>query len=230
MMVMGDLHPVLFPHVAKAAVTGSATGPVGIALRFEAFARPVISVVADATDLTCELVSTLAGGADEKILVVAAYDPALMAALGSGEADDDLWMIRDLTTVSRSGGWHPDVPPDAMARFYAACGMDFFHLDFLRLGPWASLHVGADLVCAAGLGFVVPALGYAHIANVATLPAFRGRGLATRAVDQLCLQLGAEGYARCGLLCEKADHRLVQFYERLGFRTAGRFLTVTVKR
>lgn len=74
---------------------------------------------------------------------------------------------------------------------------------------------GQKAACAMALFMTEKA---ALIGAVATLPAFRGRGLAGHLVTTLALQMIAAG-KRAELLC--ANDSLLAFYEELGFESVG---------
>jgi ribosomal protein S18 acetylase RimI-like enzyme len=71
----------------------------------------------------------------------------------------------------------------------------------------------------AAFGRIIGAGAAAYLADVVTLPAFRGRGLATRLVRQLVSDAAALGCAHCVLTSSMMARGL---YSRLGFREVAR--------
>jgi glucosamine-phosphate N-acetyltransferase len=64
-----------------------------------------------------------------------------------------------------------------------------------------------------------------HIEDVATRPNFRGRGLARRLIEYLIDEARAAGCYKVILDC---DAEVEPFYERIGFRPAGRCMRVNL--
>ncbi len=62
---------------------------------------------------------------------------------------------------------------------------------------------------------LIPSAGVAGIYSVATLPAYRGRGIATALVDQMVADATAQGFTVAALGC---NHDRIAHYARSGFR------------
>ena len=64
--------------------------------------------------------------------------------------------------------------------------------------------------------------GVAYVDDVATLPAFRGRGFASAVVARVVREASAAGAEEVYLLADPDAARVIAMYERLGFREVGR--------
>lgn len=87
----------------------------------------------------------------------------------------------------------------------------------------------AALVCVAGVHVYSPQYGVAALGNVATLPAFRGRGLATLVTTRLCRQLTDQGLT-VGLNVKSDNTPALAAYTKIGFSVVADYEEFTAER
>jgi ribosomal protein S18 acetylase RimI-like enzyme len=110
-------------------------------------------------------------------------------------------------------------PDDAaeLERIYAsAYPAHWFVPRMLETGYYRGVREGDRLVSVAGVHVVSEAYRVAGIGNVATLPAFRGRGLGRTAVAALCRALAGR-VDHVGLNVDRENRPAIAMYEDLGF-------------
>lgn len=79
------------------------------------------------------------------------------------------------------------------------------------------------LVAVAGVHVWAPSVGVAALGNIATHPAWRGRGLAKACVAGLCARLREDGIGRVGLNVRRDHAAALRCYEALGFRAVAEY-------
>ena len=129
-----------------------------------------------------------------------------------------------LTDPSRLAAWDasavvPLGPTDAarLRAFYdESYPGNWFDERMLLTGHYWGIRDAGRLVCAGGVHVVSPQQRVAALGNVATHPAYRGRGLATRACAQLCRGLLAVA-DHIGANVKADNAGALRCYERLGF-------------
>lgn len=115
-----------------------------------------------------------------------------------------------------------------LERFYAerAFGpgehLGFYARYMLELAPWFGLRESGELVCVAGVHVCSERYGVAALGNVATAPAWRGRGLARAVCARLAREL-EERVPLVGLNVATANAPALRCYRALGFREALRY-------
>lgn len=72
--------------------------------------------------------------------------------------------------------------------------------------------------------------GLAYVSGMYLRPELRGRGVGRRLLEALALVLRERGIAHLLLDVDAGNDRAVAFYEHVGFRDAGRRLTIQVDR
>lgn len=111
---------------------------------------------------------------------------------------------------------------EALAFYADAYPHGWFDARMLQTGQYVGMRHGGRLASVAGVHVYSPSQRVAAIGNVATLPALRGRGLATVAVAALCALLG-ETVDVIGLNVRCDNASAIGCYERLGFTTVGEY-------
>jgi ribosomal protein S18 acetylase RimI-like enzyme len=106
----------------------------------------------------------------------------------------------------------------------------WFEPRMLETQRYVGIRGPAGLVCVAGVHVWSPAWRVAALGNVATLPEARGRGLATAACAQLCLQLLDDGIDVVSLNVRSDNHAAIRAYEKLGFAHAADYVEVSLRR
>jgi ribosomal protein S18 acetylase RimI-like enzyme len=99
---------------------------------------------------------------------------------------------------------------------------NWFDERMLLTGHYWGIRDAGRLVCAGGVHVVSPQLRVAALGNVATHPAHRGRGLATRTCARLCRGLLAVA-DHIGANVKADNTGALRCYERLGFTPAAAY-------
>jgi GNAT superfamily N-acetyltransferase len=116
---------------------------------------------------------------------------------------------------------------DEVERFYrASYPGTWFHPRMLETGRYVAIRAAGAVVCIAGVHVWSPRYRVACLGNVATLPAERGRGLATSACASLCLLLLEDGIETISLNAHEDNAHALGAYARLGFERAAAYLEV----
>lgn len=101
--------------------------------------------------------------------------------------------------------------------FYAdAYPENWFDPRMLETGRYVGVRVAGALAAVAGVHVHSRAMRVAALGNIATMPAFRGRGLGARVTAALCRRLRAE-CDTIGLNVRADNFAAIRLYERLGF-------------
>lgn len=102
--------------------------------------------------------------------------------------------------------------------FYESAYPDtWFAPRMLETGRYVGIREGGHLACIAGVHVYSPTWSVAALGNVATLPALRGRGLATGACAALCRLLLDDGIETIALNVRADNEAAMRSYSRLGF-------------
>ncbi len=97
-----------------------------------------------------------------------------------------------------------------------------FDPSMLDVGPYFGVREGKEIVSVAGVHVFSPRYGVAAVANVATHPGWRNRGLASAVTARLCQELDLQ-VQHVGLNVAKANDSAVRAYRRIGFETIAGF-------
>jgi ribosomal protein S18 acetylase RimI-like enzyme len=119
----------------------------------------------------------------------------------------------ELADVERLGTEHSG---ELEALYQKSSAHSWFAAWTLETGFYFGLREGGALVAAAGVHVVCPEQRVAAIGNVATDPAYRGRGLATRVTARLCRAL-LEVADHVGLNVQADNAAAIACYRKLGF-------------
>lgn len=92
----------------------------------------------------------------------------------------------------------------------------------LDVGPYFGVEEDGSVISSAGVHVYSPRYGVAAIANVATHPGARGRGLATSVTARLCLEL-IRDVNHIGLNVAQANAPAIRAYRRAGFEIVAEF-------
>jgi ribosomal protein S18 acetylase RimI-like enzyme len=114
------------------------------------------------------------------------------------------------------------------ASYEESSGAHVFDSSMLDVGPYYGVKMDGQLVSAAGVHVFSPRFNVAAVANVATLPEQRSRGLASAVTARLCQELIAD-VDHIGLNVEGMNEAAVRAYERVGFEKLTEFYAVSIK-
>lgn len=107
---------------------------------------------------------------------------------------------------------------DALKAFYATSGAgDAFAPYQLETGYFHAVVLDDQIVSVAGVHLASKTYAVGPVGNVATLPAFRGRGYAAAATTAVVRALQNDGITTIGLNVETTNTSAIRIYERLGF-------------
>jgi len=114
--------------------------------------------------------------------------------------------------------------------FYAAAYPGtWFAARMLATGRYAGIRQNGRLVCVAGVHVHSPTWRVAALGNVATLPEWRGQGLARGACASLCLLLLADGIETIALNVRVDNTAAVAAYTQLGFEPVAAYTEASVE-
>jgi ribosomal protein S18 acetylase RimI-like enzyme len=108
------------------------------------------------------------------------------------------------------------------AFYVAAYPGNWFDPRMLETRRYVGARAFGMLVSVAGVHVYSPSQRVAALGNVATLPAFRGRGLGAVVTAALCRELLAD-CDTIGLNVHAGNRAAIRLYERLGFTTVGEY-------
>jgi GNAT superfamily N-acetyltransferase len=221
-LILGDMTAPLRPHTRLWSCADAAAVAVGVAVRFEGFASPVVSCAAEDED-SCGALVDAARLAGPGMLVTHESQP-LPAPLMRTHADHDPWLTGVCEPLPAPSNICPLEDPAELESFYAGQDMHYWHCDMLQFGHWFGVRdASGTLICAGGVNFVVPEHSYAQLGGLATAAHARGRSHATAVLDAIRSSLAQAGIARCGLFADSSDPRLPGFYVARGFAAHSRF-------
>ncbi len=129
----------------------------------------------------------------------------------------------DVTRVRRLD--HVDVPGlEALydAVYAGSEATNVFYPSMLDVGPYFGVEEDGSIVSSAGVHVYSQRYGAAAIANVATHPGARGRGLATSVTARLCKEL-LRDCAHVGLNVAQANEPAIRAYKRAGFEIVAEY-------
>lgn len=113
--------------------------------------------------------------------------------------------------------WLGPADQTEISDFYArAYPGNWFDPEVLKSTPFAALRQNGELVAVAGVHVYSPRYRVAALGNVATLPAARGRGMASRVTTALCHRL-LRTVDHIGLNVHRGNEAAVACYQKLGF-------------
>ena len=99
----------------------------------------------------------------------------------------------------------------------------------LDLGPYYGVYAGRDLIAVVGVRVCSAEQRVAAVANVATLPQQRGRGLAQRVTAAVCRELPPIAET-IGLNVRADNAPAVAAYRRLGFEVVFEYEEMELRR
>jgi GNAT superfamily N-acetyltransferase len=112
---------------------------------------------------------------------------------------------------------------DQIKAFYAVSYPDnWFDPATLATGHCYGFYEDGQLRCVSGIHAFAPQQGVAALGNIATHPAARGRGIATRVVAHACHEL-LRDVDTIGLNVKSANSSAIKCYQRVGFRFVQQF-------
>lgn len=224
LLVLGDrtepLRPLTRCWIAREGPSGAIQG---LAVRFEGFGVPTVSLVADRPDAIDALVACACGGRGLWIAVHA--DQPLPARLATSRSTADPWMTAPCASEPAAlAGVEPLGEAGEVQELCRRLGLRFWAPAMLRFGhAFGARGPGGELVAMGGVNFVLPRRGYAQIGALATHPDHRGQGLGARLLRAIRHSLAGAGIATAGLLADGADPGLPEYYARQGFTRSGLF-------
>jgi len=118
---------------------------------------------------------------------------------------------------------------DVQTLFRASYPVNWFVPRMLETGFYYGLRDGSKLVSVAGVHVYSERYRVAALGNITTHPDFRGRGLGTKLVAQLCLELTRAGVERIGLNVKADNAAAIACYEKVGFEQVARYGEYTLQ-
>ncbi len=116
----------------------------------------------------------------------------------------DEWPVEDIITLYKSGGWWKE-------------SYDKRLLDPMIKGSFAFAVALDGENRAVGMGRAISdGISDAYIQDVVVLPEYRGRGIGSEIITQLCKYCKSRGLVWIGLIAEPGT---VEFYRRIGFES-----------
>ena len=100
---------------------------------------------------------------------------------------------------------------------------NWFDARMLTTGQYMGIRREGAIVAAGGVHVYSTRYRVAALGNIATLPHFRGRGLARRVVAGLCRSLRTQGIETLGLNVKADNVAAVRCYEKIGFVDIARY-------
>lgn len=226
LLVAGDMMPPLRDLSVLAAAFDNLQ-VAGVAVRFAGFATPSFSLAADDSAVADLLLRVLP---PEQGLLAVSTDQPLPSWCAKLTWSADPWLrgpcVPDPDAEYRS---EPAADAAELTSFYRALNSPYWCPAMLESGRSRVIRDREGAVVAAGSVQFVIRGQYAHIGALATAPAHRGRGFARAILSALRSTLARDGVRDCGMFAEASQPWLENFYERLGFRTAGRFRFAEVR-
>jgi ribosomal protein S18 acetylase RimI-like enzyme len=104
-----------------------------------------------------------------------------------------------------------------------------FDSSMLDVGPYFGVRESGRLISAAGVHVFSPTYGVAAVANVATHPEHRGRGLASAVTARLCQELMPH-VEHIGLNVAAGNEAALKAYGRIGFEVIARYREGFIRR
>lgn len=234
---LGDLDDFFWPATTWFAL-GGGDGLRQVALLYDATDPPTLLALpdpplAEMRTLLAELAPVLPSA------VYAHVHPDTLAALASRFAvtahglhvkmaltQHALLTTVDGTDVMALG---PEHLAEVEAFYAVAYPGTWFQARMLETRRYVGIRESGRLVTVAGVHVWSPRFSAAALGNVATLPAARGRGLATRAAGALCRTLLADGIATIGLNVRADNAPAIRSYEKLGFAPVAEYVEATLR-
>jgi len=222
LMILGDAtEPLRRFSNHWIAFDEASSSPVGLAARFEGFAQPLLSVVADAASASEALLRQ--GFASGPATIVAGVRQPLPAALSFAASTTDPWLVSPCGPEPIADDVVPLHDEGELCAFYEEQGMHYWSPAMLRNGHAFGIRAAGRLVCAVIVNFILHEPRYAQLGALATHPDFRGRSFATRVLSAARSSLAKAGVRECGVFADASDPALTAFYARLGFAARGGF-------
>jgi len=122
----------------------------------------------------------------------------------------------------------PTDEPEILEFYEAAYPDHWFNPRMLATGCYLGARVDGRLASVAGIHVYSPQYRVAALGNIATLPEYRGRGLAGHLTYQLCRGL-SRTVDYIGLNVREDNPAARRCYQRLGFRDCARFAVVSAR-
>ena len=228
---IGDLDDFFFPFTSWFALEDDAGEARQIALLYTGAALPVLlAIAAERADELSALLGSMLPVLPRRFYLHAT--PGAARALESEYELSHHGLHHKMALLSPArleaidaGAAEALGPPDRaeIEAFYgAAYPGNWFDPRMLETGQYTGVRVDGRLASVAGVHVYSPAQRVAALGNVATLPAFRGRGLGAVAAAALCRRL-APACDTIGLNVHADNRTAIRLYERLGFAKVGEY-------
>lgn len=238
---LGDLDDEFFPYTRWFA-TFADSEIDQLALFFDRYAPPILLALTDDVDRMVEMLRDMCDLFPRRMHahlspgVVEALRPESEPALAAPHLRMQLTkpdLLRDVSLSDTSRLTSDDLPAlrALYQDVYAAKedGTNVFHELMLDLGPYYGVYVGRDLIAVAGVHVCSAEQRVAAVANVATHPQQRGRGLAQRVTAAVCRELLPVAET-IGLNVRADNAPAVAAYRRLGFETIFEYEEMELRR
>lgn len=136
----------------------------------------------------------------------------------------------DVSRTERLSGDDLDAIHSLYDAVYAdATKKNVFDPSMLDHGPYFGVRDGSRLMSVAGVHVFSPTYGVAAVANVATHPEHRGRGLASAVTARLCLELSRR-VEHIGLNVSAGNGPALKAYSRIGFEVIANYREGFIRR
>jgi len=232
LLIRADLTPPLLEQVEAIAIVERAGTLTGAGLVYNGFHQPVCCLATTDIPAAKTLIKALERKARHSgTWVIHENDPAVHV-LGNAPDSYDFWLTMDMTSEKAQFGSTCAKPQaktlsvahqNKLQSLYDRVGTEFWNAAMVKFGYYFAVEDNEDLLSAVGVDFILEDSGYAHVGNLATLPKYRRKKMASRVLSTCLNALKSSGITRCGLFVEGQEEALLAFYENLGFRREGRF-------
>jgi GNAT superfamily N-acetyltransferase len=229
---LGDLDPAFWPRTTWYASGGEGElAPLDeVALLYDAGSQAVLlALTPGAPGGMAALLGAIAHLLPRRFY--AHLSPGLASALiGAGYraaprgAHRKMLLATGATLDSASAERLSRVDLSALLEFYRqAYPGNWFDPRMVDTGQYFGVREEGRLVAVAGVHVYAPSERVAALGNIATLPGWRGRGLAGRVTAALCSSLLLEQIDCIGLNVAAQNAAAIACYQRLGFSPCGRY-------
>ena len=213
-----------------------------LALFFDRYAPPILLALTDDVERMVEILGDMGDFFPRRMHahlspgVVEALRPEFEAFYAAPHLRMQLTepqALRDVSLPDTNRLTTDDLP--ALRALYEAVyagtedGGNVFHELMLEVGPYYGVFQGRDLIAVAGVHVCSPEQGVAAIANVATHPRQRGRGLAQRVTAAVCRELLPIAET-IGLNVRADNAPAIAAYRCLGFDTVFEYEEMELRR
>jgi ribosomal protein S18 acetylase RimI-like enzyme len=226
LLLLADMTPILAGFTSF-WVAVEAADVRGAAAVFSGFDRLVVSIAANDAEAAAGLFGAIpfAEGPGATLVLSSAQTETLNPKVSKDSTD--AWLVRRPGLEALSPHVVAITDPVELAPLYEEVGVNFWNPRMLEFGHYWGIREQGRVVAAAGVDFLIDSPSYGQIANVATLPSHRRRGLASACVRATQRSLATAGVGEVGLFVDDGSW-LKEWYRGMGFVAAGSFDFFTI--